>query len=1147
MRINRLDLTRYGRFTGASLPFGSPCEGRPDLHIVYGDNEAGKTTTLNAMLDLVFGIDAATPYKFLHQSAALRLGGELEIGGDVHAVIRLSKTALLDADERPLPEGVFNQDTAGLDRGTYQTMFSLDEKTLAAGGESILASRGDLGQLLFSATAGLAAFSDALANLKVETEIFYKLHGRKHGLGELKRQLAELKERRTAIDITAAPFARLLAARDEAQAAHEAAVRERGRLQAELATVRRHVGTLPRLVEWQRLKSDCDELPDMPGVPQGWPESLVELQKTSAALGARHAAAREEVTRLAEELDALPLDEAGLAIAARVEDMAVLSARDATAARDLPDRRATLRLADARLTELLRDLCCEGNAAPRQLLLTTGLISRLRSSLEDLSGLQTAQREASAEFADAKARLIAAAAERESGTDVPDEATARLRSELTAVDADNSSSRLQLAERAMATHGAALAERLAALAPWQGSVDALAGLNLPDSDERERLAREFAAMRQRADNLRADADRLEDERHRTTRIRDGLMASGVLIGDAAALASRTARDAAWTTHLAQFDRSSATVFEQALWADDATVAARFAQASDISELRALNRSLDATSADLERTLARLSVAERDWRDAEARIASRAGEYVGLDCDAPLAALERFAVKRERALDARAAMRAAEADHAAAATAAAEMRGRLATALSGVGVRLTPKASLGEVIIAARAAQEILQQARVVRERVESLTRDVAERQRQLQRAEQKWALWQEDWSQMLRATWLADTEIDRVRDALPLLTELGPALDARDGLADRVAKMEADRAAFAVEIRIVADALAMADDGDIGGLAHRVELRARAATATAAARAEKLTDFRRTNERIAELKPTLDSTEDRARKMTSLFGVATLDDLAFVFDASRRREHLATRIRDLEVEICDACRTDSIDAAVATLVALDRDILDRRYAELEALCEDQVLTAQETYAALGRARDAVAAIDGDAAAARLEEERRTVLIEIETRTMAHLVLRAGIIAAEGAISLFRDRHRSSMMKQASDLFASLTRGAYSGLAAQSMKDGEVLVGLPAVGGSKLSTEMSTATRSQLYLALRIAAYREFTAARRPLPFVLDDVLETFDDARAEASLTLLADMARTGQVIYLTHHKHLCEIAQRVCPSAVLHDLGRLQ
>jgi uncharacterized protein YhaN len=58
-----------------------------------------------------------------------------------------------------------------------------------------------------------------------------------------------------------------------------------------------------------------------------------------------------------------------------------------------------------------------------------------------------------------------------------------------------------------------------------------------------------------------------------------------------------------------------------------------------------------------------------------------------------------------------------------------------------------------------------------------------------------------------------------------------------------------------------------------------------------------------------------------------------------------------------------------------------------------------------------------------------------------------------------------------------------------------------------------------------------------------VPFIADDIMETFDDFRAEEAFRLFAEMAQAGQVIYLTHHQHLCEIVQRVCPAARLHRL----
>ena len=66
MRLIRLDLTRYGKFTDHSLAFGDRPSGSPDLHVVYGPNEAGKSTALSALLDLLFGIEPRSRYDFLH-------------------------------------------------------------------------------------------------------------------------------------------------------------------------------------------------------------------------------------------------------------------------------------------------------------------------------------------------------------------------------------------------------------------------------------------------------------------------------------------------------------------------------------------------------------------------------------------------------------------------------------------------------------------------------------------------------------------------------------------------------------------------------------------------------------------------------------------------------------------------------------------------------------------------------------------------------------------------------------------------------------------------------------------------------------------------------------------------------------------------
>ena len=78
MRLSRLDLDRYGRFTDTTLPLRHQTR---DLHVIYGPNEAGKSTTRKALAELLFGFELRTPYNFLHDYQDLRLRALVE-GGD---------------------------------------------------------------------------------------------------------------------------------------------------------------------------------------------------------------------------------------------------------------------------------------------------------------------------------------------------------------------------------------------------------------------------------------------------------------------------------------------------------------------------------------------------------------------------------------------------------------------------------------------------------------------------------------------------------------------------------------------------------------------------------------------------------------------------------------------------------------------------------------------------------------------------------------------------------------------------------------------------------------------------------------------------------------------------------------------------------
>ena len=97
MRIARLELARYGHFTDAALDLPKRAV---DLHIVYGPNEAGKSTARQAIGDFLFGFPTRTPLNFKHAYNDLRIGATVENASATLSATRKKgrKNTLVDGD-----------------------------------------------------------------------------------------------------------------------------------------------------------------------------------------------------------------------------------------------------------------------------------------------------------------------------------------------------------------------------------------------------------------------------------------------------------------------------------------------------------------------------------------------------------------------------------------------------------------------------------------------------------------------------------------------------------------------------------------------------------------------------------------------------------------------------------------------------------------------------------------------------------------------------------------------------------------------------------------------------------------------------------------------------------------------------------------
>jgi uncharacterized protein YhaN len=322
----------------------------------------------------------------------------------------------------------------------------------------------------------------------------------------------------------------------------------------------------------------------------------------------------------------------------------------------------------------------------------------------------------------------------------------------------------------------------------------------------------------------------------------------------------------------------------------------------------------------------------------------------------------------------------------------------------------------------------------------------------------------------------------------------------------------------------------------VSGVADAAKMLERRQDAEAALLAER-DEARLLAEQLAQV-------DAQAARMISVCNVGSLPEVDLCLRSVARRSELAERLTEAREEMLEAMGLETFEQAETILDTADRSALEAELTEKQSRFGNEDERIRDLFAAKTKADDSIAAIGGDDAVALIDAARRTTLLAIEDKARGYLRLKLGIAAADSALQSYRDRHRSTMMARASQAFATISRGKYAALVTQPSNGSELLIAKGADGSSKVASELSKGTRFQLYLALRVAGYYEFARAHAPAPFLADDIMETFDDFRAEEAFRLLSEMATQGQVVYFTHHRHLCDIVRAVAPAAVVHDLG---
>jgi uncharacterized protein YhaN len=304
--------------------------------------------------------------------------------------------------------------------------------------------------------------------------------------------------------------------------------------------------------------------------------------------------------------------------------------------------------------------------------------------------------------------------------------------------------------------------------------------------------------------------------------------------------------------------------------------------------------------------------------------------------------------------------------------------------------------------------------------------------------------------------------------------------------------------------------------------------------------AEKAKDRRdrATEERNRAGKVIADARDKRQRAeaaLGSLFDRAGSREIATLREAIRRSEQAAeleaeiAKITQIILEQGDGLSLGELEAEVA---AEDVTSINPRLAELERQREEAHAEREQRLLDKNTAERDRARIDGSAAAAEAEAMRQEALAEMATATERFITVFVAGRLLRWAIERFRVERQDPLLRQAAGIFRGLTSGSFADLTVDYQGETPHLLGRRGDGTHVGVDGMSEGTRDQLYLALRLAAIELHLKNGSPLPFIADDLFVNFDDDRAVAGFQALAALARHTQVIFLSHHKHLVDIAR---------------
>lgn len=1198
MWIDRLDLSAFGHFTDSQLTLG------PGFHLIYGPNEAGKSTTLRAIRQLLFGFDERTTDNFVHQNPSLCIGGILkdESGRMIEVVRRKTrKDSLLAADQQTaIDPTLWEEWVCQTDEATFTNRYGIDYDQLRKGGDEIASGTGDLGQILFAASAGILDLSSVQKSLADEAAEIFKPQGKKQRLNMAIGEWQTQRENVIKSHLPVAEWEEVDQLRQSSQERLKTVLHDVQKFESQRDLLLRKEKSRPFLIELRKLEQALAKFESIPSLAANFAarkQEAVLLWNQNTTIEANES---ERLKKLEDEIGLIVVPKPVIESAREIAELMTDWGSYRKAQSDRPQLVEQL----TRLREQAESFLTPFERESERVLVTQLRIDRgTRQTLTNL-----AQRESQLSAAIQQSEKLAAnLAEqiseltRQSGALPPTENLDALKSIVKTVRDDGD---LESRWQQLSAETDAAKARLSDDCSYFGiSIDDIKNwksIQLPSEDQiqiqdvamenvrteksvlKSRLAEletEFATLRQQIDELRntfhvpSEADLLDARSQRDKlilEIHQSLQAQRIptestwqslenAIEQSDSISDRLRRESDRVAHLVEL---SADLNENETKQHE--IANRLAKLdirstelatkwdADWPELIAAPKSMR----DLQTWLGKRKITLQLIDDVAQRdsLAAKLAAKISSHRQSLVAALKGPQEEKSPSTNSQSA------------EGPAPTRKQLSFAWesdkteddlpsSEERSESTEKLTLRELL---ELAESRLEQ----NEKRQTELRDTAQSIGSIER-QQKSCLtnlsqlksdldsWRIDWQAQLNYLKLPLNETtEQTMRLVEISIEHASLTQQLEQLSERIDGIDQDGLRFTNRAQSLFQRVAP----DLQSAELEVAVKSIQTRLSNAQRDQtKLEDLTKQQQHSQSKLETSIAGKSRASQLlqslreecfphspghtesTSEQFQQTVSDLTQLEAQANQKKVLEEQVSRLNERLREFAKDEPLQEFIHEVESFNATDSAAQAQTLKSECERLEQERDQLNKQIGSAENRLSLMDGVSKAAEAEELQAMLFTRIRSDVEHYARTRLASVILHSAIERYRERSRGPVLQAASELFRELTLGSFDGLRVEEDDSGKlVLVGVRRDQRTRVTVSgMSEGTCDQLYLAVRLASLKLEAAPRNHLPFIVDDILIQFDDARSAAALKIFSLLGKQRQIIFFTHHERLIEIARQ--------------